>query len=218
MSSTLNFRVLLKIAVATFALNILCQAYHVFVEPYQLYVAYSPNPFFIIIFLFTQVIFHVRWLTDLWYHEPAEKLIERRTSLRPRSALRPALGRLHSYDYEATRSMAERQALEVDWKNKLQSVHMEYLPIYILGNLGLGELLLQVLIARLKLHPRGLVRRMVQRSIRHLPSIVHSHHPCAILLLVLHIPCPQKSRLSSTRLSYKGYHKTTCSRGSFANV
>jgi hypothetical protein len=131
-------RIFLRIAVGTFALNVLCQTYHLLLEPYQLYVAYSPNPFFIVMLLFTQVIFHVKWLADLWHREPAERILERRTSLAPRSALRPGLGRCHSYDPEALRSIPEKEMMQdVDSMNMVE-LQIEYLPIYILGNLCLG--------------------------------------------------------------------------------
>ena len=139
MSLLSNFNVVLRIAIVTFALNALCQAYHLFVEPYQLYVAFSPNPFFIIILLFTQVVLHVKWLMDLWHREPVEKILERR-SLAPRPAGRPGFPRYHSFDYEAMKSIMPEKEIEQDatLMNKVEQIQMEYLPIYILGNLCLG--------------------------------------------------------------------------------
>lgn len=66
-----------------------------------------------------------------------------RRSLVPRTTAKPGLTRHHSFDYEAMRFMAEKEAekeaeQESELMNKVEKVHVEYLPIYILGNLCLG--------------------------------------------------------------------------------
>ncbi|KAF8232133.1 hypothetical protein L208DRAFT_1436797 [Tricholoma matsutake] len=141
MSLTPKFSVLLRIAVGTFALNVLCQTYHLLREPYRFYDAYSPNPFFIIILLFTQVIFHVKWLTDLWHRESAEDILDRRSSLVLRSVVRPGMGRCRSFDYKPLMSMSipeSEAAQDIELMNRIQQVQKDYLPIYIVGNICLA--------------------------------------------------------------------------------
>lgn len=146
MSSPLTFNTMLRIAAGTFVLHILTHAYHIFKEPLRLYVAYSPDPLFLTVLVFTQVIFHTMWLSNLWQQDLAAananlKTPLRRPTIRALDAVKskPKFSRAQSFDYEAMKSRAWKEVPQKeDLTDKIKQVQAEYLPIYILGNICLG--------------------------------------------------------------------------------
>jgi hypothetical protein len=142
MSSTLSFKTALRIAVGTFALHVLTHVYHICMEPLRLYIVYSPDLLFLSVFLFTLVIFHTMWLSNLWQRDLMAKSPCRPT-LRALDAVKskPRFCQAQSFDYEAMKSRAERESVqEEDLTDEIKQVQAEYLPIYILGNVCLGML------------------------------------------------------------------------------
>lgn len=132
-----------QVAVGTFILNVLCQAYHL-TEPPPLYVAFYPNPLFVVILLFAEVLLHAAWLTDLWQREPPEKLTGCHPMLEPpvlspdTPKTRPVGIRSHSFDYEAVRAKAQKVLASEASAKRVHRAQMDYLQVYILSNLCLG--------------------------------------------------------------------------------